>query len=441
MLYKYDVLTILIMMNVFDNLNNTFNALINFFTWCEEYQDKLSIYIKSYDDLNKTNNYKNCTECTKPISNKKEYNYNVIIVNEEMLQINNDNLYQISNDKQFCIQHNDNKINLNFGEIMVIRGESGIGKSTLINKLLGKIKDDFVNISVTNNLLTVENNNDCFFEFYQSIKEKMPSGNITIKDLFNCEILDKKYNFSCCLCLNNKTNIENTSVYNECKKHSLDYENKLIVECLKICELENWYENIMDKNLHVNISNKISGGEKSRLALATIIYKLVKTGNTEQRLLILDEPEQGLDREIAEKVLQNIFYLCRHKKENVDDKTLNDLLLFCEQIQALCKLKTSDTITYFNSIDNELLKKLKQIETFKSNEIKLNDSFQSQEILKIRNETLELQHKIKIIKSCQILTKDTTFNNLTSIIMVTHLCDCTLNKLCVDKKYRIIKNN
>jgi ABC-type bacteriocin/lantibiotic exporter with double-glycine peptidase domain len=358
MIHKYDIVTILIMMNVFDNLNNTFNTLINFLTGCEEYQDKLTIYKKGYDDL-REQVVNICEECKKTIENNKR---KIKIVNDDLSPLErNDSNYL---DNKFCIENNNDIINLNFGETIVIRGESGIGKSTFINKLLGKINDDNVTIKFQTNKLDCDKNRDCFFEFYQSIKEKMPSGNITIKDLFKCYIIDEQFKFSYCSCINNNSsneinNTKNKFICSNCKTiydDHVDNDDELITECLKICELEKWYEKTMEKKLYQNISNKISGGEKSRLALATVIYKIITTGNKKYRVLILDEPEQGLDREIAKKVLKNIFDLC---KNNGDEKYPE-------------------------------------------------------------------------------ITKKIQFTNPTSVIMVTHLCDCVLNNIGATKKYRIV---
>src|SRR5207247_7434585 len=56
--------------------------------------------------------------------------------------------------------------------------------------------------------------------------------------------------------------------------------------------------------LDIEIDNKISGGETTRLALSTKIYTLIKNN---KQILILDEPEQGCDPSQAYEVIGSIL--------------------------------------------------------------------------------------------------------------------------------------
>ncbi len=67
---------------------------------------------------------------------------------------------------------------------------------------------------------------------------------------------------------------------------------------------EKWFNDTMKRDLDAHIGIKISGGEKARLCLAVMMYKVI-TKNAQW--LILDEPEQGIDQELAPEMLRGIF--------------------------------------------------------------------------------------------------------------------------------------
>jgi ATPase subunit of ABC transporter with duplicated ATPase domains len=50
----------------------------------------------------------------------------------------------------------------------------------------------------------------------------------------------------------------------------------------------------------------VGGGERKRLSLFYTIWNMTKR---DKEVLILDEPEQGLDEDIRVKIIQNIFTL------------------------------------------------------------------------------------------------------------------------------------
>jgi ABC-type transport system involved in cytochrome bd biosynthesis fused ATPase/permease subunit len=79
--------------------------------------------------------------------------------------------------------------------------------------------------------------------------------------------------------------------------------------------------------LDVDIAERISGGEKTRLALATRIYQMIT--KPDKHILILDEPEQGSDPEVAVKVIGNIIRMFH-------DRTIIMISHICEcQLNAL----------------------------------------------------------------------------------------------------------
>ena len=367
LLISNDIITIMILINLIDNLNNTLNSVNNFMTGLNEHKSNFEIYHDKKKEINNLNNENNRLDVIIKCMSKKQ---NIMTSN-------------------MAIYHNKEiKTNIMDNDILIIRGETGVGKTTFLNFILGKIKNKNTYIKITNNSYYVKD--DYCFEFYQSIKEKMPTSNVTLYDLF--EVKD------------NETNL-------------LDDIN-LAIECLNLCVLDSWFKNIklnsnenkkavdchekifgkicclLNQNnvieltannndnsfellkinrFNTNINNKISGGEKSRLAIAIKIFKMLKkiynSNNQSIKnnnwLLILDEPEQGCDSAVAELMLSKIIELCN----------------------------------------------------FENNECKLDITFKN--ICNIRNK-------------------------LTSgipLIMVTHLCDCIVNKLKYTKKIEMTKKS
>ena len=162
------------------------------------------------------------------------------------ININNNNFKLTQNyksKKEFII---------NQGNKILITGETGLGKTTFINSYLGYI--DGITIEGYKHPLNLYSN---YIIMFQTIRSDIPTSKINIKELFSIE-----------------TNKE--------------FDIDLCKKVCKMCCIDNWLE------ININIVNdfideKISGGEKSRLIMATKLYSLVKNN---KKGLILDEPEQ-----------------------------------------------------------------------------------------------------------------------------------------------------
>lgn len=145
------------------------------------------------------------------------------------------------------------------GDKVLIQGPSGGGKSTFLNALLGKIPG--LNLDSSYKPECYLNN---WVELYQSIKDNLPTSNITWRDLF----FDEK-------------------------------DNSLINHCLELAKF--------NKNLLIldqDISNSVSGGEKMRLTIAIQIYRIIKT---QRKWIIMDEPEQCSDPPLAYEMIKGIL--------------------------------------------------------------------------------------------------------------------------------------
>jgi ABC-type multidrug transport system fused ATPase/permease subunit len=116
-------------------------------------------------------------------------------------------------------------------------------------------------------------------------------------------------------------------------------DNDLIVRCLYMTRAEKWFENTMEKNLDTHIGIKISGGERARLCLAVMMYKVI-TKNAQW--LILDEPEQGIDQELAPDMLRGIF------------REFPDLTIFLITHLCECKMEYLGVTTEWKIVDTSI---------------------------------------------------------------------------------------
>jgi ABC-type transport system involved in cytochrome bd biosynthesis fused ATPase/permease subunit len=155
---------------------------------------------------------------------------------------------------------------INEGDRIRIEGESGCGKTTFIKSLFGS-EDGLI----YDNKEIPESFIDKVAYMKQDIRENTPIVKTTIRELFNDDI-----------------------------------NNELIIRCIKIARLEKWFYKIdgINSNLDKTIDGKISGGQKTRLCLAITLYYMIKR---ECQWLILDEPEQGIDPNLAPDMLSNVF--------------------------------------------------------------------------------------------------------------------------------------
>lgn len=172
------------------------------------------------------------------------------------------------------IANNDINFEIEKGELVIILGSSGAGKSTVLNILggmdtcdEGKVLIDGVDISKFNaKQLTEYRRNDVgfVFQFYNLVP------NLTAK--------------------------ENVELASEIVKDALDPEKTLIEVGLG--------------NRINNFPSQLSGGEQQRVAIARAVAKNPK-------ILLCDEPTGALDYKTGKNILKILKEYCKNEKKTV----------------------------------------------------------------------------------------------------------------------------
>ena len=171
-----------------------------------------------------------------------------------------------------------NKLNLKIqkGDKIGLVGESGIGKSTLINIIMGLLKPTEGKIYVNSNELLPEKN--------QSIANigYVPQEVFLIEDKL-------------------KKNIAIGIKDEEISKEKL-LETSKAAQILKFVDnLEKGFDTIVEEN-----GRNFSVGQKQRIGVARALYR-------DPELLIFDESTSSLDKDTEEKFIQDVFLISKDK--------------------------------------------------------------------------------------------------------------------------------
>ena len=163
-------------------------------------------------------------------------------------------------------------IKINFGDFIGIEGPSGSGKTTLLSIILGLLKPDKGDIIVDQN--SIFNN----VRSWQNQISYVPQ---------NLYLIDDTIQGNIALGLPTK-----------------EINLNLLSRVIKLSCLEDMI-NELPEGLSTNVGElgmNLSGGQRQRIGIARALYR-------QPKLLILDEFTNALDKELEQKVLQNIYSL------------------------------------------------------------------------------------------------------------------------------------
>ena len=153
---------------------------------------------------------------------------------------------------------------------VLILGESGSGKSTILDILTGLVKPDKGSIKLDN--IKIDKNN---------LKAYQKRISLITQNIFLEEGTMLK-------------NITNTN-----KNSDIDF--KRLKKCCEVAEIKNFIKKHKEKyKMHVTLNGtNLSGGQKQRIAIARALYK-------DSDILIFDETTSEIDLQIEKKILSNL---------------------------------------------------------------------------------------------------------------------------------------
>lgn len=154
-----------------------------------------------------------------------------------------------------------NPLIINECDKILLKGQTGAGKTQFVNALQG-----LVNGAVIKGISDPRTIQNAFEYMNQQTREAIPCNGLSLRDLLEGES-----------------------------------DNLLIESLLQLVMLENRFPNIASYDIKVT---GLSGGERMRLSL---VFTLLETIKKKKQILILDEPEQGLDESTRRQVITNIL--------------------------------------------------------------------------------------------------------------------------------------
>lgn len=246
---------------------------------------------KILNSLNKNLEYFDKIKIDKDEKSKSKKIENISIENSIVIK----NIKFSYNSKKKLFESLDLEIKI--GDTIGIFGESGSGKSTFVNLLIGLLKPDKGEI-----LINDKNINSNIYLWRKNIGY-VPQNIFLIDDTFK----------------------KNISLNFDSKKENL----KRLNECLKQSELEKFISSLPNgiDTIVGERGSRISGGQLQRVGIARALYN-----NPE--ILIFDESTSALDRETELEIFKNI-YKFKDRKTLIIITHKKELLKDCDKIYKL----------------------------------------------------------------------------------------------------------
>lgn len=239
-----------------------------------------------------------CKELQKKYTSGQKIINHKQIENYKSIFIKNINFSYPSASKRIL---NNINLKIDFGEAIGIVGESGIGKTTIINLILGLIKP-------TSGQVLIDNKKDIFENIYVwqnsigYVPQNIYLSDDTIKKNIAFGIPDDKINMTLL-----KKSIVQSNLSKLVKNSRLGIDTRI-----------------------GEYGSKISGGQKQRIGIARALYN-------DPKILILDESTSSLDIETEKKIIEEIKFLKNKKTVIIISHRLSSLK-YCDSIYELNSL-------------------------------------------------------------------------------------------------------
>ena len=218
-----------------------------------------------YFSLPVLNNLSEEFNLEKKVKNNQEKFDKKFIIKKELILKNISFKYQNSNNN---VLDNIN-LKIKAGSIIGIKGPSGVGKTTLVNIILGLLKPTSGEVLVDG--IDINKNLESWQKNIGYVPQNIVLTDDTLKNNIALGIDEKQID---------KNRINN---------------------CIKESQLENFISNV-EKGIDTDVGelgSKLSGGQKQRIGIARSIYN-------DPQVLILDEFTSALDNQTEEKIISEI---------------------------------------------------------------------------------------------------------------------------------------
>ena len=167
---------------------------------------------------------------------------------------------------------NASNLSICLGDIILLRGPTASGKTQIINALQGLIVG-----ATLNSVYYQPNNYTKVWEYMnQDMRESIPNTGLTLRELLEGET-----------------------------------DGDLIMELIRVVRLDDKIRHSDDIDIKMQ---GFSGGQKMKLSIVFTIWEVIKQKKT---LLVLDEPEQGLDSKSRKLVIESVLSYLMQKKVSV----------------------------------------------------------------------------------------------------------------------------